>query len=177
MPAAFINSASSLCPEPAGHPATGELDPLTQPGLGLFTRAGLQLDQTAGDMQHGARGVGPFPLGRCRQFLRRQVGPLRPHLLAGMGHLQLDHLAAHAVMDRVDLQQPARKSGRLLIGFTLHRRFGGLQQELAVVGEPPDRLVHQPVPVLAAATSCDTARSVPAGWECGPDRLCSILSR
>ena len=134
-------------PEPAGHPAAGQRHALPQPSLPLLFLAGLPRDQPAGNAEHGAGSIRPVPFSRPRQLLRRQVGTFRPHLLARMRHLQLDHLAAHRGIDRIDLQQPARKPGGLLVGIPRHRRLGRLQQHLAVVREALDRIVNHPVPV------------------------------
>ena len=47
------------------------------------------------DPQRRARSIRPLPLGRLRQRLPRKVGAARPHLLARMRELQLDHPLAH----------------------------------------------------------------------------------
>ena len=147
-PAAFISSASSSAWNQPATPPPASSTPSRSHASACALSAGLQADQPASDAQQRAGGIRSFPLGRRGQFLRGQVRTLRAHLLAGMGDLQLDHLAAHAGIDRIDLQQPARKPGSLLVSLARHRRVGRLKQHLAVVREALDRLVHQPVPVL-----------------------------
>ena len=116
--------------------------------MGLRALAGAELDQSLGNAQQGAGDIRALPFGRRSQFLRCQFQSARPHLLAGMRYLQLDHLPAHPGIDRIDLEQPVRKAGCLLVSLPRYRRLGCLQQQGAVVREALDRFVHQAVPIL-----------------------------
>ena len=151
--------------EPSRHPAAGEGHPFPQPGPGRVA-LGLQSYQPLGDAQQGARGLRPLPFGRQRQFLRRQIRPPGAHLLAGMCHLQLDHLPAHARIDRVNLQQPAGEAGSLLVGLARNRRGGCLLQYGAVIGKALHSLRSQAVPVLGLilVAIAPSSASTPGRW-------------